>query len=100
MRLLNLVASAALIVLIPLASSGAAADDDANAVSFNLVKEIYDQVKASYVQPVTDKQLAEGAVKGMLTALDPHSSYMTSKEYREMMVQTRGEFGGEARHAR
>jgi carboxyl-terminal processing protease len=94
MRLLNLVASAALIALIPFANSGAAADDDANAVSFNLVKEIYDQVKASYVQPVTDKQLAEGAVKGMLTALDPHSSYMTSKEYREMMVQTRGEFGG------
>jgi carboxyl-terminal processing protease len=94
MRLLNLAASAALIALIPLASSGAAADDDANAVSFNLVKEIYDQVKASYVQPVTDKQLAEGAVKGMLAALDPHSNYMTAKEYKDMMVQTRGEFGG------
>src|ERR1700761_441970 len=95
MRLLNLTASAALIALIPLASSGATADDDANnAVSFNLVKEIYDQVKASYVNPVTDKQLAEAAVKGMLAGLDPHSSYMTAKEYKEMMVQTRGEFGG------
>jgi carboxyl-terminal processing protease len=94
MRLLNLLASAALVAFIPLASSGAPADDDANAVSFDLVKEIYNQVKASYVEPVTDKQLAESAVKGMLAGLDPHSSYMTSKEYKEMMVQTRGEFGG------
>src|SRR6202007_572948 len=38
--------------------------------------------------------LAEGAIKGMLAALDPHSSYMDAKEYKEMMVQTRGEFGG------
>ena len=93
MRPLNLVASAALIALVPLASSGAASDDE-TAVSFSLVREIYDQVKDSYVQPVTDKQLAEGAVKGMLAALDPHSSYMDAKEYKEMMVQTRGEFGG------
>jgi carboxyl-terminal processing protease len=94
MRLLNLVASAALIAFVPLASSGAASDSDSTPVSFNLVREIYDQVKESYVQPVTDKQLAEGAVKGMLAALDPHSSYMDAKEYKEMMVQTRGEFGG------
>ncbi|HVA11707.1 MAG TPA: S41 family peptidase [Stellaceae bacterium] len=94
MRLLNLVASAALIALVPLASSGAAPGDDASPVSFSLVKEIYDQVKANYVHPVTDKTLAEGAVKGMLAALDPHSGYMDAKEYKEMMVQTRGEFGG------
>jgi carboxyl-terminal processing protease len=94
MRLLNLVASAALIAFVPLASSGAASDDNANQVSFSLVKEIYDQVKQSYVQPVTDKTLTEGAIKGMLAALDPHSSYMDAKEYRDMMVQTRGEFGG------
>ena len=96
MRILNLAASAALIALVPLAGSGIAADSssDSAGVNFNMVKEIYDQVKASYVEPVTDKQLAEGAVKGMLAALDPHSSYMDAKEYREMMVQTRGEFGG------
>src|SRR6185312_8074414 len=86
MRLLNLVASAALIALLPLAQSGAAPDTESNQVSFSLVKEIYDQV--------TDKKLAESAVKGMLSGLDPHSSYMTAKEYKEMMVQTRGEFGG------
>jgi carboxyl-terminal processing protease len=94
MRILNLAASVALMALLPLASSGAASDTDNSGVTFSMVKEIYDQVKASYVEPVTDKQLAEGAVKGMLTSLDPHSSYMDAKEYREMMVQTRGEFGG------
>jgi carboxyl-terminal processing protease len=94
MRLLNLVASAALIALLPLAQSGAASDTDSSQVSFSLVKEIYDQVKASYVEPVTEKKLAESAVKGMLAGLDPHSSYMNAKEYKEMMVQTRGEFGG------
>lgn len=94
MRMLNLAASAALMALLPLASLDAASDSDNGGVSFTMVKEIYDQVKASYVEPVTDKQLAEGAVKGMLTSLDPHSSYMDAKEYKEMMVQTRGEFGG------
>ncbi len=96
MRFLNLAVSAALIALLPVANSGIAADNDSTSpgVSFTMVKEIYDQVKSSYVEPVTDKQLAEGAVKGMLAALDPHSSYMDAKEYKEMMVQTRGEFGG------
>ncbi|HKT18210.1 MAG TPA: S41 family peptidase [Stellaceae bacterium] len=93
MRLLNLVASAALIAFIPLASSGAASDSESG-INFNMIREIYNQVKASYVEPVTDKQLIEGAVKGMLSSLDPHSSYMDAKEYKEMMVQTRGEFGG------
>jgi carboxyl-terminal processing protease len=93
MRILKLVASAALIALLPVASTGAASDSD-GAVTFSMVKEIYDQVKASYVEPVTEKQLVEGAVKGMLTSLDPHSSYMDAKEYKEMMVQTKGEFGG------
>jgi carboxyl-terminal processing protease len=93
MRTLNLAAAAALVALIPLSSPGAA-DSDPGTASFSMIKEIYDQVKSSYVEPVTEKQLVEGAVKGMLGALDPHSSYMTSKEYKEMMVQTRGEFGG------
>jgi carboxyl-terminal processing protease len=63
-------------------------------VSVKLFNEVFDQVKANYVEPVGDKKLVEGAIKGMLAALDPHSSYMDAKEYREMMVETRGEFGG------
>jgi carboxyl-terminal processing protease len=93
MRMLNLAASAALIALVPLASSVGATDRD-NGVNLTMFREIYDQVKTSYVEPVSEKHLIEGAVKGMLASLDPHSSYMDAKEYHEMMVQTRGEFGG------
>lgn len=94
MRMLNLVASAALIALLPLATPGAGAADRDSGVNMHMFREIYNEVKASYVEPVTEKHLIEGAVKGMLGSLDPHSSYMDAKEYREMMVQTRGEFGG------
>ncbi len=93
MRILKIAASAALIALVPLAGAGIAAPDRAD-ISVNLFNEVFDQVRGNYVEPVTNKQLVEGAIKGMLAALDPHSSYMDAKEYREMMVQTRGEFGG------
>ena len=95
MRLLKIAASAALIALIPLAGAGLAAPDKGDSsVSVNLFNEVFDNVRSNYVEPVTNKQLVEGAIKGMLSSLDPHSSYMDAKEYREMMVQTRGEFGG------
>src|ERR1700733_5069865 len=60
----------------------------------NLFGEVFNVVRSNYVEQVTDQKLVEGAIKGMLASLDPHSSYMTAKEYKEMMVQTRGEFGG------
>jgi len=95
MHPLRLAASAALIALVPLATSVTrAAPDAGNVVNMNVFSEVFDQVRNNYVEPVTDKQLVEGAIKGMLASLDPHSSYMDAKEYREMMVQTRGEFGG------
>jgi carboxyl-terminal processing protease len=92
MRLIKVAASAALIALVPLAASVTAADR--SDVSPNLFSEVFEQVRQNYVEAVTDKQLVEGAIKGMLGALDPHSSYMDAKEYREMQVQTRGEFAG------
>ena len=49
---------------------------------------------SEYVEPVTDEQLIETAINGMLTALDPHSSYLNRKSFQDMQVQTRGEFGG------
>ena len=95
MRLLKIAASATLIALIPLAGAGLAAPDKGDSsVSVNLFNEVFDNVRSNYVEPVTNKQLVEGAIKGMLSSLDPHSSYMDAKEYREMMVQPRGEFGG------
>jgi carboxyl-terminal processing protease len=95
MRLLKIAASAAIIALVPLAGASLAAPDKSDSgVNVNLFNEVFDQVRGNYVEPVTNKQLVEGAIKGMLSSLDPHSSYMDAKEYREMMVQTRGEFGG------
>jgi carboxyl-terminal processing protease len=51
-------------------------------------------VRSDYVVEPNDSELIESAVNGMLTALDPHSSYMSPKNFRDMQVQTRGEFGG------
>ncbi|MDP6928054.1 MAG: PDZ domain-containing protein, partial [Rhodospirillales bacterium] len=49
---------------------------------------------AGYVEKPTDEELIEAAITGMLTALDPHSSFMNAKNFRDMQVNTRGEFGG------
>ncbi|MHA1568002.1 MAG: S41 family peptidase [Alphaproteobacteria bacterium] len=55
---------------------------------------VFERVRADYVEEVTDQKLIESAINGMLSSLDPHSSYLDAKSYREMQVQTRGEFGG------
>ncbi|HEB79056.1 MAG TPA: S41 family peptidase, partial [Rhodospirillales bacterium] len=60
----------------------------------NLFGDVFERVRADYVEEPTDKELIESAINGMLTALDPHSSYLTPKNFKEMQVQTRGEFGG------
>jgi carboxyl-terminal processing protease len=60
----------------------------------NLFGEVFERVRSDYVEETQDKKLIEDAINGMLTALDPHSSYMNARTYRDMQVQTRGEFGG------
>jgi carboxyl-terminal processing protease len=55
---------------------------------------VFERVRAEYVDPVDDKELIENSINGMLTGLDPHSSYMNAKAFRDMQVQTKGEFGG------
>jgi carboxyl-terminal processing protease len=60
----------------------------------NLFSDVFERVRADYVEPVKDKDLVENAINGMLTGLDPHSSYMNAKSFSDMQVQTRGEFGG------
>ena len=59
-----------------------------------LFGDVFERVRAEYVDPVTDKDLVENSINGMLTGLDPHSSYMNAKAFRDMQVQTKGEFGG------
>jgi len=60
----------------------------------NLFGDVFERVRADYVTDVSDEKLVEAAINGMLSSLDPHSSYMNAKSFRDMQVQTRGEFGG------
>ncbi|MEC7489733.1 MAG: S41 family peptidase [Pseudomonadota bacterium] len=60
----------------------------------NLFGDIFERVRADYVEEISDEKLIEAAINGMLTSLDPHSGYLNPKNFRDMQVQTRGEFGG------
>lgn len=59
-----------------------------------LLAEVFGQIKREYVQPVDDKKLLTAAIKGMVSSLDPHSSYLDKDEYKELQEQTRGRFAG------
>jgi carboxyl-terminal processing protease len=60
----------------------------------NLLGEVFERVRADYVEKPDDTDLVEGAINGMVTSLDPHSRYMNDKAWREMQETTSGEFGG------
>jgi carboxyl-terminal processing protease len=60
----------------------------------DLFGDVLERVRSDYVEKPDDAMLIESAINGMLSALDPHSSYLSPKNYRDMQVQTRGEFGG------
>ncbi len=73
------------------------AEDNANAGTYRLLTlfgNVFERVRADYVDPVTDKELVENALNGMLGGLDPHSGYMDAKQFSAMQVQTKGQFGG------
>src|ERR671916_2055615 len=60
----------------------------------SLFGDVFEKVRTDYVERPDEAKLVESAINGMLTSLDPHSSYMDPKSFRDMQVQTRGEFGG------
>ena len=60
----------------------------------NLFGDVFERIRSDYVEEPEDSSLVESAIQGMLTSLDPHSSYLNEKNFRDMQVQTRGEFGG------
>ena len=77
--------------------TAALAQDSNRADTYRLLTlygDVFERVRAEYVDPVGDKDLIENSINGMLTGLDPHSSYMNAKAFRDMQVQTKGEFGG------
>ena len=83
---------------LPMSHSAVAAEDSENDADtyrlLNLFGDAFERVRSDYVERPSDKDLIESAITGMLSSLDPHSSFMNADSFREMQVQTRGEFGG------
>ncbi|MAN63337.1 MAG: peptidase S41 [Parvibaculum sp.] len=91
----TLVAGITVFALQPLTNDSAA--NAANSETYrqlNLFGDVFERVRADYVEPTEDSELIDNAINGMLQSLDPHSSYLNPKNFRDMQVQTRGEFGG------
>ena len=80
-------------VLFTLAPSAYAAAADTYR-QLNLFGDVFEKIRTDYVEKPDESKLIEAAINGMLSSLDPHSSYMNPKAYKDMQVQTRGEFGG------
>jgi carboxyl-terminal processing protease len=88
---LTLVLTQPKVVLIGSAAKAAVSDTYRQ---LNLFGDVFERVRADYVEKPDDGKLIESAVNGMLAGLDPHSSYMDPKSFKDMQVQTKGEFGG------
>ncbi len=89
----SLVSALPVVVLLLLPSSAGAASSETYR-QLNLFGDVFERVRADFVDDVQDKELIESAIDGMLMSLDPHSSYHNPEKYEEMQVQTKGEFGG------
>lgn len=88
-------ATVALFALQPLSQqTPASAASSETYRQLNLFGDVFERVRADYVEETEDAKLIDNAINGMLTSLDPHSSYLNPKNFRDMQVQTRGEFGG------
>jgi carboxyl-terminal processing protease len=75
-------------------SNNAISKDKKTYEYLDLFGQIFDRVRSSYVDDITDEELIEKAIDGMLTGLDPHSGYMNEKVWKEMQMDTQGKFGG------
>ena len=92
-RLKFVAVMAAIIVLVPF---GISAQENRSETyrQLKLFGDVFERVRADYVEDVSDERLIELAIQGMLSSLDPHSSYLNADSFRDMRVQTKGEFGG------
>ena len=97
LRSTGLVLAGALAAGAAMHAFGAAGAATSNADTYKLLGlfgDVFDRVRADYVEEPDQKKMIEAAINGMLTSLDPHSSYMDPEKFEDMNVQTRGEFGG------
>ncbi len=92
-KLFSVVAFSTMLAIAP-AVAIAAESDEETFRQLELFGDIFERVRAQYVDEEADKDLIEAAINGMLQSLDPHSSYLNEDSFRDMQVQTRGEFGG------
>ena len=93
--MIRFIAAGAIAGAIALAVPAAAQENNSETYrQLNLFGDVFERVRADYVEDISDENLIEAAINGMLTSLDPHSSYLSPKNFRDMQVQTRGEFGG------
>lgn len=92
-KFLSVVAFSTMLATVPAAASAADSDEETFR-QLELFGDIFERVRAQYVDESADKDLIEAAINGMLQSLDPHSSYLNEESFRDMQVQTRGEFGG------
>ncbi|AJP73344.1 S41 family peptidase [Sphingomonas hengshuiensis] len=91
---LQVTAAVSALALVPIASGAMAGVDTNSYRELDTFMEVYNQVKANYVEKVDDKTLVEGAIQGMLAALDPHSSFADGLEFDNLKIQTDGNYGG------
>ncbi len=82
------------IALLPAATAGLAAADVSAFPEMDAFLSVYERVRADYVEKVDDKKLIKGAIDGMLASLDPHSSYLDTRDFNQMRIQTDGNYGG------
>ena len=82
------------LALVPVTASSFAAADTTNYQELEKFMSVYERVKASYVDKVDDKTLIKGAIEGMLSSLDPHSSYVEASDFDQLRTTTDGNYGG------
>ena len=82
------------VALLPLATAGLSAVDANNQEQMRNFIQVYNEVRANYVDEVTDEDLMKGAINGMLASLDPHSSFLDARDFENLRTQTDGNYGG------
>ncbi|WEK43552.1 MAG: S41 family peptidase [Candidatus Sphingomonas colombiensis] len=93
-KLFQATALVATLALVPVATGAMAAVDTDTYRQMDKFLDVYNRVKADYVDKVSDEQLIRGAIDGMLASLDPHSSYVDGRDFDNLRIQTEGNYGG------
>ncbi|WP_187334351.1 S41 family peptidase [Novosphingopyxis iocasae] len=93
-RLFRALALAGAAALLPISTAAMSQVDAGSAREMSELIGVMQRIKAFYVDDVDDDKLIEGAISGMLSSLDPHSSYLNERAYSDLMTQTEGEYGG------